>query len=234
MTDVAYRFPVMPAASAPGARRKLRHPQFLLILGAVLGVFVVLITAITVLVRPTPQFCHFSCGPSVGPRLLSSSAYVSSAYGFHVEYNASYLHVANQSSTGVDLVVRGQNPQMMYLDYVATRGSNVSGALQHAIDGIDTNTIQDLREIGILPGAEIGEVAATGFVFQGIYVPSGGGQTAPVDVMVLAVAQNGLTISTLAVGPRDQRNGSAPFFLNPALAQLFDTSLSATVWPGQS
>lgn len=233
MTAVSYPYPAVPAGSVPGARRKLRSHHFLLIAGAALGVLVVVITTIVVLVRPTPAFCHFQCGPNVGPRLLNPNAYVSSDFGYRVPYDGANLQIATRSSSGVDLTVSGADAQQVYLDFSATRGSDVNGAVQQALGGIDTNVIQDMKEVSAIPGAELGEVGATGVAYQGNYVPSGGGQSGPVDVAVMAATQDGVTISAVAVGPQDQSSGSAPFFLDGFAAQEFELSISDLVWPGQ-
>jgi hypothetical protein len=227
---VATYHPTLPAGFV---RQKLRHHRFLATVGAVIGLPVVVISAISSLVSPSPQFCQPNCGPSTGPTQISISTYTSSSYGYQVPYDASTLSIASQSATGVDFSVRGADPKESFVDFDAVSGSNPTGAVQQLVNGLDTNTLQGLRQIGAVPGAEIGEMQATGYAYQADYVPPAGGQSAPVDVVVMAATHNNLTIAVLAVGLQDQKGGHAPLYMNQALAQRFELSVTGTAWPGQ-
>jgi hypothetical protein len=232
MTGFSYTYAPAPFGSVPGGRRKLRHHHFLLITGVALAMPVVVVTAAVVAARPTPQFCRSLCGPSTGPAAVSPGAYVSSAYRYRVGYDTADLQIAAQSPSGVGFSVTGDDPSAVYLDISATRGSDVNAALRQAVGSIDGSTIQDVSELGSIPGAEIGEVPATGVAYQATYVPSGGGQSHPLDVAVMAATRGDLTISALVVGPQDRSSGSAPFFLDGFVAQVFELSITGLAWPG--
>ena len=98
-----YTYPVQAAASFPAARHRLSHRRLIFVAGGALLVGIVLVTLIAVLARPMPQPCGFSCGPRVGPRLLSPVAYHNTLFGYTVEYDGSQLTVAGQDDNGVQL-----------------------------------------------------------------------------------------------------------------------------------
>ena len=98
---VGYSYPVVPAASVPAAQHKVSHSRLVIFGGAALAVLVVLITAIAVSQKPTTSYCHYDCGPDVGPRLLSSTAYQSSQFGYRVEYQNGVMKQANPTAAGV-------------------------------------------------------------------------------------------------------------------------------------
>jgi hypothetical protein len=225
---VSYSYPVVPAASVPAAQHKLSHSRLVIFGGAALAVLVVLITAIAVSQKPTTTYCHYDCGPDVGPRLLSSTAYQSSQFGYRVEYQSGALKVEGSSATGLEL----QGPAGSIV-FSATSGQDVTGAITTALGNINTNVLQDMRSFSSqIPGAEIGEVPAQGQVYTATYVPPNGGQSVPASVAVMAATNGQFTISVLVIGAQDSSSvTNAPFDF--ADNQVYDFAISNTVWPGQ-
>jgi hypothetical protein len=229
MTTASYSYPVVAANSVPGTQHKLRHSRFVLVAAIGFAVLVVGITAITVLTRPTLVGCHFTCGPEVGPRLLSPTAYQSSEFGYRVEYDSGIFSVASQSAAGLSLNLE-QGYGLGGMDFTATAGSDVSDALDKVVSGINTNEFQDIREIEPVPGAEIGEVEGVGLAYSATLVPQNGGQSTPVSIVAMAATSNNLTISVLAIGQQDltQVNNLPIGFAD---GQAFDGPVTNTIWP---
>ncbi|HUC36645.1 MAG TPA: hypothetical protein VMR97_05925 [Acidimicrobiales bacterium] len=231
MTSLSYSYPVVGAGSVPGARQKLPHTRFLAIAGVGLGVLVIVITAVVVLVKPGVQSCHFTCGPDVGPRLVSPTSFTSSEFGYKVEYDSGYFKQSNATKSGAefDLTIGGGG----ILVFKAESGSDVNGAVDSLVNSISSNEIQNLQEIEPVPGAEIGEVEGSGTAFSGTFVPQGGGQTVPVSVVAMAASSHGLTIGVLAIDPQDLSSVQT-LPLGFADGAFLDAPITDTIWPGQS
>ena len=224
-----YSYPVVPAASVPAAQHKLSHLQLLASAGGIIAVVVIALTVILVVVKPGTKACHFSCGPSTGTRLLSPTAYTSTQFNFRVEYDSSSLKLGQQSATSVDLQAANGDGA---LHVAGSNGSNVTNAIQTAVNSIDSNTFQNIQQIGDIPGAQIGFVQGQGVALSAQLVPSdGSGQATPVTIMVMAASQNNVTITAVAFGAMDTSSAELlPFGLTSA--QTFDFALTNTIWPG--
>lgn len=219
-------YPVNAPVVGPALKPRLRHHHFLLAVALLLAVLVVGLTAGAVLSRPTPTACHFSCGPDVGRQYLSPTAYVSSAFGYRVQYDARAFTKSNASSTGVQLSTRDGSGVLIIS---SAAGSDTQSLLQLSINKINSNVIQDVQAVGQLPGAEIGEVQGVGWVYTGTFVPPNGGQSLPVTVIDVAASHAGVTIGALAIGPQDLSSvANLPFGL--ANAQELDQPLTETLW----
>jgi hypothetical protein len=223
-----YSYPVVPASSVPAAQHKLGHSRFLMWAGGAFAVLVVLISAVAVSQKPTTALCHFSCGPDVGPRLLSSTAYQNSQYGFRVEYESPPFSIAAQDQSGVELLGNQDN----FIVFKATTGGDVTSAIQDVVSNLNTNEFQDLQEISsVVPGAEIGFVPGSGEAFSANFVAPGAGTSQTVTVMVMAATQGNLTITVVVVGVQDLSTvANLPFGLK--FGSLFDFEVSNTIWPG--
>jgi hypothetical protein len=224
-----YSYPVVPSASVPAAQHKLGHSRFIIFGALTLGVLVVLITAVAVSLKPTVNYCHFSCGPDVGPRLLGSTSYQSSQFGYRVEYDPTILKEANAGATGVQL-----NGPAGFMIFQGSAGQNVTGAMSTALGTLNTNVIQSQHSLStVIPGAEIGFIPGSGQVYTATYVPPNGGQSQPVSIAVMAATNGQFTISVIVVGIQDTKSVEAlPFGF--ADNSLYDYSISNTVWPGQT
>jgi hypothetical protein len=227
-----YTWPVVPAASVPAAQHKLSHSRFFILAGLALVVLVVVGTAIAVSVKPTTNYCHFSCGPDTGPRLLSTTEYQSSQFGYRVEYATPYFSIAKQTPSLVEL-----DGKYGFLVFNAVTGSDVNSAMQVALNSLNTNVFQHRHLLSsVVPGAEIGFVPGSGQVYTAMLPPSGGvgtGQT--VSIVVLGATQGNLTITALAIGVQDLSSAnSLPYGFGPARGGYFDFEISNTLWPGQS
>lgn len=223
-------YPVVRAGSAPAVGPKLRHHHFLSVVGTLLVVIVVAVTASAVLTRVTPQLCHLSCGPDVGPSLAVPSAYTSSQYGYRVEYDSSTFVVSSHGPSSVQLVVPTSAANLVA--FSATAGSNVSGAMSSAIGQLNTNVIQGLQAIGSVPGAEIGLVSGAGEAYSATFVPPNGGQSYPVSVVAMAATRGNLTLSVVAIGQQDLSSvADLPFGL--ANGGLLDGPVTDTIWPAR-
>ena len=225
---VNYSYPVVPSASVPAAQHKLGHARFVIFGALVLGVLVGAITAVTVSLKPSITYCRFSCGPDVGPRLLASTHYQSSQFGYRVEYDTRAFSVSNQTATGMEL--SGNYGAMVFN---ATAGPDVSGAITKAVNSINTSTFQNMKVLSsVIPGAEIGFVAGTGETFTADYDPPGGGTSRVVSVAVMAATNGTFTLSAIAIGAQDLTSPDLlPFGF--ADGQILDYPLTNTVWPGQ-
>jgi hypothetical protein len=223
-----YTYPAVPTSSVPAAQHKLGHKGFVVVAFASLFVLVVIITAVAVGNKPTTSLCHFSCGPNVGPRLLSSTNYANSQFGYRIEYDPPFS-IESKNAGGVEF---GAN--FGFIVFEATSGTNVSGAIQSAISGLNTNTIQDLQQqTSTLPGAQVGFVQGEGVAYDANFIPSGGGSSVPVVVMAMAATQGNMTISVLAVGAKEA-NSAAQLPYGMINGGLFDFEVSNTIWPGQA
>lgn len=228
MTVATYTYPMVPAHSIPAVRHRLSHRGFVVLAVSVLAVLVIAITAVVVRQSPTVQPCHFSCGPDVGPRLFSPTAYTSSSFGYRVEYDSSEVSVVNQDATGVELAVPSQKENAVV--FTADRGADANGSLEQAVSNLNTDVLQDLQAIGPVPGAEIGLVVGVGEAYRATFVPPDGGRSYPVAVVVMAASQGDLTITAVAVGQQELSSiDLAPFGL-PA-GGLLDSIVTDTVWP---
>ncbi|HTW06579.1 MAG TPA: hypothetical protein VME46_03665 [Acidimicrobiales bacterium] len=226
---LGYSYPVVAAVSVPAAQHKLSHGRLLIAAALCLGVVVAAVTALAVSLRPTVNYCHFSCGPETGPRLLSSVAYVSSRFGYRVEYEKSVFQSANPTATGVEL-----DGGFGFMVFNATAGDNVTAGITGAMKSLNSNLVQDLQPLSNdVPGAEVGLEPGTGEVDTATYVPPNGGQDVPVSVLAMAASNGQFTISVVVVGEQDKSSVEAlPFFF--AANYYYDFPVSNTVWPGQA
>jgi len=220
-------YPVVPSGAAPAARPK----PVRLVLSVVLSLvtLVTILTVVAVSETPAVNYCHFACGTRLGPRLLGEAAYVSPEFRYRVEYEYPF-RLANQSSSGVEMYLDADNAMV----FSAVPGSDVNGAIQRAINGLNTNVVQDLRPLTPeLAGAEIGYVPGSGEAFSATFVAPGNNTTQAVSVVVMAATQANLTISVLVVGTQDL--SSWQFLpLGLYLGEYFDFEISNTLWPSQS
>ena len=219
-----YSYPVVPASSVPAAQHKLSHLGMVLIAFGSLFVLVVIITAVAVGNTPTSSSCHFTCGPDVGSRLLSHTAYQNSQYGFRVEYEAP-LTITNPSSNSVEFT-----SNLGWLFVYASSGTNTSAGIQNAINNLSNNTFQDQQQTSSqVPGAEVGLVPGVGVVYKTNFVTAGYNPQ-PMVMMCLAATQGNLTLTVLAIAPYDNSVDNAPFDM--ANGTAFDYEVSNTIWPG--
>ena len=196
--------------------------------GLSLAALVVIGTATAVSQKPTTNYCHFSCGPDVGQRLLGQTAYQNSQFGYRGEYQSPPFSIAGQNSSGV--VLEG-NPDN-FMVFSAASGGDVTGAIQKAVGSLSTNEFQDLHQVSSeLPGAEIGFVPGSGEAYTATLVAPGTGTSQNVSVLVMAATQGNLTLSVLVVGTEDLSSvQDLPFGLQ--FGSLFDFESSNTIWPG--
>jgi hypothetical protein len=225
-----YTYPTVPTAAVPAAQHKLRGANLVLIAVGAMALLVAIITAVAVSSRPMLNYCHFSCGPEVGPRLLGQTAYQNSKFGYRVEYESPPFNIAGQDASGVALEANQNN----FLIFSAATGTDVAGALKKSINGLSSNEFQGLQQVSsVVPGAEIGFVPGQGEAFSATYVPPGGGQGQTVSIIVMAATQANMTLTVLAVGNQDLSSvAQLPFGL--ANGSFFDYEVSNTVWPGQA
>jgi len=222
-----YSYPVVATASVPGAHHKLSHTQLLLAAGGIIAVIVVVLTVVLVAAKPGVTPCHFSCGPKTGPRLTNPDAYTSSQFNFRVEYDKGSLGIGTQNAASVTL--QNQDGSAV-VQITGSSGSNVSGAIQSAISGLDTNTFQNVQQLGTLNGAEIGLVQGQGAVYSAQV--SGGGQAIPIVIIVMSASQNNVTITTVAFGPQDQQSNPQDTPYGMSAGTLLDGPVTNTIWPG--
>jgi len=228
-SNYTFTYPVLPSAAVAAAQHKVRPLALGLVAALVLVVAVGAMTAITQIQKPTVNFCQFSCGPESGPRLLSSSAYQSSAFGYRVEYEKAMFAPTDATATGVELVA-----PFGYMRFNASSGSDVNGAITGALAALPSSEFQSLQPLSAnIPGADIGLVLGSGEVDTATFVPPNGGQSIPVSVAVMAATNGQLTISVVVVGEQDKTDVAAlPFDF--AANYYYDFSISNTVWPGQA
>ena len=185
-------------------------------------------TAAAILSRPSTTYCQFSCGPELGPRLLSPTAYQNPEFGYRVEYQSQYFTLGHQSPSGVGSDANQAN----FMVFNAAQGGDVDSAIQSVLNGLSTSEYQDLHQVSsVVPGAEIGFVPGSGEAFTADFVAPGAGSSQPVSVVVMAATQANLTITVLVVGSQDLSNYAfIPFGFE--YGQLFDFEPSNTTWPG--
>jgi len=218
-----------PALAVPGARGKLSPFAVVLFSGLILVFLVVALSVAAVESRPTVNYCPFSCLSQVGPRLLGETAYHSTQFGYRVEY-APVFTLTQQSPSGMELFGNDDN----FMKFSAIAGDDVQGAIQEAVNGLDTAEVQDLRVISaVVPGAEIGYVPGTGEAFSANFATPGFTSSTPVSVVVMAAAHRGLTISVVVVGSQDLST-YVDLPLGLQYGEAFDFEVSNTVWPGDA
>jgi hypothetical protein len=228
--STGYSYPVVAAAAVPGAQHRLTHSRLLIVAGAALVAVVVVITVIVVAVRPTPQPCHFFCGPRSGPRLINGTLFTSSQFGYRVPYDSSAFTKAGEDAAGIQLQAANGDGEVTF---TAASGSDTNGAIQAAVGNLSTSEFQNMQQVGPVPGAEIGFVQGDGAAFSASFTPSGGtGQGVPVGIVVMASTQNNVTIVALVFSQQDLSSvQDAPFGLTQG--SLFDSPISNMLWPGQ-
>jgi len=223
-----YTYPVQAAASLPAARHRLSHRRLIFVAGGALLVGIVLVTLIAVLARPMTQPCGFSCGPRVGPRLLSPVAYHNTLFGYTVEYDGSQLTVAGQDDNGVQLQAADGDGEVIF---TSAAGADVNSANQTALAALPSATFQDVQPSGPVRGAEIGFVNGSGTAYTAQFVPANGGQAIPIGITILSASNNGVTITVTAFSAKSTSVQDAPYGLDKASA--FDVPVSNTIWKGQ-
>lgn len=227
---VGYTYPVVPSASVPAAQHKLSHTRLLLLAGGAIAALVIVITLVVVVVRPTSTPCGFTCGPRIGPRLLSRSALTIDRWGYTVEYDSHALSVAGKDENGVKLQAASGDGEV---DFVATSGSDTGGAVKKAVSALGSSRFQNLQQIGPVRGAEIGFVNGEGVAYSASFVPpDGGGQAVPVGIVIISAAQDGVTITVTAFSASDTEVRDAPYGLDRS--SDFDFPVSNTIWKGSS
>ncbi|MBV9100746.1 MAG: zinc ribbon domain-containing protein [Candidatus Dormibacteraeota bacterium] len=217
-----YSYPVLPAATVHSAAHRLPPRRMVMVAAAALAVVVVLITLIAVLARPTANpKCVYACGPPrIGARAISGNAYHNPQWGYSVDFNTNALAVATSDTDSVTLQ-GGQG--LPTAQVVAMSGTDVNGALQNAVSGLNGQQYQDIQTAGSVPGAEVGEVAGVG-----TYLTANSTQVnQPVAIQVIAATSHSVTIVVTLVDAQSQNNkvtGISNWDL--------DYVLSEVVWPG--
>jgi len=222
-----YRYPVLPSARVPGAQYS--HVRSLLLAAAVIAIIVGVISAIVQAARPTTNPCGVACRPHTGLRLLNAATYTNQQFGYTVAYDANLLSVGNQDQNGVQLQATNGDGE---IDFTATSGSDVSGAVAAEVNNLNTNQFQNMQQIGPVRGAEIGLVLGQGLAYSADFVPPDGtGQSVPVGLVVMAASQGGITITVTAFSAQSMDIQVEPYGLD--VAQAFDFPVTNTIWKGQ-
>lgn len=223
-----YTYPAVPSYSVPAAQHKLGRTGLAVAAFATLFVLVAAITAAAVSSKTTTNYCHFTCGPDVGPRLQGSTAYSNSQFGYRVEYESPPFSIGAKDANGVLF-----SANVGFMAVTAAKGTDVTGAIQKAIGGLSTSEFQDLQQVSsVVPGAEVGYVPSSGEAYTANLVPPSGGTGQTVSIVAMAATQGDLTISVLAIAPQDLSSVSQlPFGVQDG--SLFDYEVSNTIWPGQ-
>jgi len=224
-----YDYPVIQSRYVPGNQPHLSHLRMLALAAGAIALLVVVITAIAVLARPITQPCGISCGPHGGLRIQAAS-YTNQRFGYTVEYPQNVLTLAGQDQNGAQFQAADGDGE---IDFTATSGSDVSGAVSAAAGNIDTSQFQNMQQIGPVRGAEIGLVLGQGTAYEASFVPpNGGGQSVPVGLVVMAASRGGVTITVTAFSALGTDVKFAPYGLDKS--QLFDFPVTNTLWKGQS
>ena len=233
-----YAYPTVPDSQIPFAGSRISPLLWVLAAAAVTTVVVALTLVLgSAQPKPAPPDCQFACEhPAPGPLLISPTLYRNSQFGYSVEYIASEqgvtTSVTNQTASGMTLSMTQQGQQLCQVQFIAASGTSNNAAVVKAVGNLDTTHLQDLQPMGEVRGAEIGAVLGVGSVYKGSYVPSSGGQASPIILIVMAATQNGVTITTVALGPYTTDQTYAPYGM--AGATLLDLPITLTHFAGST
>ncbi len=223
-------YPSLSRRQVPGAGHRL---SIRAVLGAVLLVIVaiVVLSSLAVSNRPTPKNCHFFCGSTTAPALVPPTVYRSSTYGFTIEYLPDSTQLKDQSAGAATF----ETPNGVIF-FEGSSGSDLDGSIRLAVLSLNSSAIQDLQEVGPVRGAEIGLVPAHGQAYTANFV-SQSGAAAKVGILVMAAAQDGVTVTATMVSvyytQNDSRyNNYQPYGLIDG--PLFDYPITALRFKGQS
>lgn len=222
-----FTYPVMGAGAYPGMRPRLGALRLLVIAASALAALVVLLTVVAVLVRPVAQTCGLHCGPRVGRRLLSPTAYTNQKWGFTVEYDGNAQSIGSQDADSVSLQSSNGDGEV---DFSVASGSDVDRANQDALSSLPSSQFQDVQSIGPVRGAEIGFVPGQGNAYSAQFVTSDG-SAVPVGVVIFSASSGDITITVVAFSQQSNDVANAPYGLD--MGQLFDYPVSNTIWSGQ-
>lgn len=221
---------------SPPHIHRLGAPAFIIGTAVIVVAVGVLAAIVTWAFHPSPNPpCTVNCAEttfgassSAGILMNEPNGYRSSAFGFTIEYGGPWT-VASTSSTGAAF-----DTHAGYFEVTGVSGSQNAGQLiQQRIQQLNPQVFPDVKVIGTLHGAHIGDQDATGELFQATYVPQGGGgRSIVVDIGVMVATRNGLTVRALALGPYNTNHSGLHGGLDPAAGDI-DYALDEFLWPGE-
>ena len=221
-----YAYPVAPRDAAYSSHHKRSHAQLMFLALAAVALFVIAATLLVINVGPTTQPCGTTCGPRIGPRLITGALYRNQQWRYAVEYDSAAMSISGQDQNGVQLQPQDGDGE---IDFSAQAGSTAGVAVQNAVNGLDSSQFQNLQQIGPVRGAEVGLVPGQGLAFAADFVPpDGSGQAVPVGIVIMAAEVRGVTITVTAFSASTSDIRDAPYGLDHS--QLFDFSLTNTIW----
>jgi hypothetical protein len=220
---------------SPPRIHRLGAPAFIIGTAVIVVAVGVLAAIVTWAFHPAANApCTINCaeatfGSASSAALVNEpNGYRSSAFGFTIEYSGHWT-VASTGANGAAFDTRDG-----YFEVVGMSGSPNAGQLiQQRIQALNPQVFPDVKDIGALHGAHIGDQDAAGELFQATYVPQGGGgRSIVVDIGVMVATRNGLTVRALALGPYNTNHSGLHGGLDPAAGDI-DYALDEFVWPGE-
>jgi len=219
-----------PAQVAAVIPHKTHHLVLWLMFGVLVAVAAVILGAVASAVRATPSAsCTGACPPPLSSPLLPPHRYVSSTYGYSVDYydsNSVTLTQTVDNASSVGWLVQ-QNPDYAWqFSGTAAGGQSADGIVKSVHDG----SFPTATFLFPIQGAAIGYTPASGSVYD-LY--SSNGQSVHLRLFIMAAIKRGVAVIFVAQGEyKPNVNYGHP---NPSLTPapiLFDASLNSVRWKG--
>jgi hypothetical protein len=218
------------------------HRRLLVLLGAGLGLFVLLAVVAALVSTPSsnPDCRPPSCGgkPPTGEPIHGDVAYTSSKYGFSADYFK------------YDAVEQDAKPsaEALRLDYPTLKGGGGTliitarkangGDARSVVEAVADGAFPGAHAAYPLPGTSVGYRPGYGMVYD--YYPQSANGAAERDrVFVLAAVKNDLAVVAVATSPyyefsSDGISTGHPSGADAVIALLADDPINTVRWPGDA
>ena len=199
-----YNYPIAYPAPAYLSTRQFNLSQ-IAVAGGLLIILAIVTVAISVF-AVTHVFggrhaaCTADCAPKIGTPLPESNMYRSTAYGYEVDYFASWT-VRSQDASGVTL-----GTKVGLVQVVGMRASQpLDVTLQGTVSALPTAQWQDVAQVSTLKGAHIGDQDGIGAIYSANLV--GASSTATkVRFAVIVATRAGVSVVVFVADPADPKN----------------------------
>jgi hypothetical protein len=197
----AYSYP--RAQPAPGRIGRDHTTQIAVAMGLVflliLGAVIVSLIALTNSTGSHPV-CTQNCGPKIGTALPEQATYTSSAFGFQVDYDASWT-VEKKTESGIQISTDAGG--------VVVVGQKAGTPLDQVISGfansLPSASYQDVSAVGDIKGAHLGDQDGMGIIYSANFIDSNS-NAVKVRFALIAATRNGVTVLMFAINEADTKN----------------------------
>jgi hypothetical protein len=178
--------------------------------------------------------CTLNCAGTTfrasGANALLDERYVykSPTFGFKVEFGEFPWKVASTNATSASFYTARNG----YFEVTGIQGAqSPTQLIQKRMQGLNTQNFPDLRAVGPIRGAHIGDQDATGELFESTFVPTSG-QSFLVGIGAMVATRNGVTVLAFVIAPYNQNHDALHGGLDPNAGDI-DWALDEFLWPGE-